>query len=229
MEDLAWHINCYLVIQGQSSLITQHNKMNKTILCLAIALVSGAASALAIPTTLAVDFRSTAWQSAGGKSSYSTGNVTDTAALPAGSTLTQSSMAGIGINAPLLSGTFDILNAAFSLGSGSGLTGAWVTNLFSGTLETGALLLNTTQGLQTYFFSGLQTSSQDPLGAAYINFGGAYNVLSAQFVAVNPLSILGSKNYSVAGFTTVPDGGTTLTLLGIGFISLTALRRRFAL
>jgi hypothetical protein len=208
--------------------------MNKTILSLAIAMVSSAVSALAIPTTLSVDFRSAAWQSAAGKTSYTTGNVTDTAAYPPGSTLTASSTAGVGIKAPSLSsGTVDILNVTFSLGSGSGLTGAWVTNLFSGTLETGTLVLDTTQGiLSPILFSGLLTSSQDPLGDVYIDFGGAYNVLSAQFYALDPLSSLGIKDYSVAGFAdppAVPDGGTTLTLLGIGFISLTVLRRRFGL
>jgi hypothetical protein len=204
--------------------------MNKTLLYLAIAMFSGAASALAVPTTLDVDLRSAAWQAANGKTTYSVGNVSDTAAFPPGSTLTWSSTAGVGDNAPALAGTFDILNVAFLNGTGNGFTGAWVTNLFSGTLETGTLLLNTAQGLDTFTFSGLQTSAQNPLGDLYVNFGGALNVLSAQFVTVNPLSLLGSKNYSVAGFSSsVPDGGTTLTLLGIGFMSLTMLRRRFAL
>jgi VPDSG-CTERM motif len=206
--------------------------MNKTIVCIAIAIVGGSGSALAVPTTLGVDFRSAAWQAAAGKTSYSSGNVTDTAAAPAGSTLTTSLTTGIGVGAPsAFSGILDILNVAFSLGSGTNLTGAWVTNLFSGTLETGSLLLNTTKGLEVFSFSGLSSSSKDPLGDVYINFGGAYNVLSAQFYALNPLSILGAKDYSVAGFSSssVPDGGTTLTLLGIGLVSLTVLRRRFAL
>jgi hypothetical protein len=202
--------------------------MNKTILCLAIAMIGGAASALAIPTSLGVDFRSAAWQAAAGKSSFVSGNVTDNAVLPFGSTLTASSTLGIGINAPTpLSGTLDILNVTFNLGSGTGLTGAWVTNLFSGTLETGSLVLQTTQGTQTFLFSGIQSSSQNSLGDVYVNFGSAYNVLSANFLALNPLSALGTKNYSVAGFSSsVPDGGTTLSLLGIGLISLTVLRRK---
>jgi hypothetical protein len=202
--------------------------MNKTILCLAIAMMGGAASALAIPTSLGVDFRSAAWQAAAGQTTFTSGNVKDSAALPLGATLTASSTAGIGINAPTpLSGTVDILNVAFSLASGTGLTGAWVTNLFSGTLESGTLVLNTTKGTETYLFSGLQSSSQNSLGDVYVNFGGAYNVLSASFLVANPLSVLGTKNYSVAGFSSsVPDGGTTLSLLGIGLISLTVLRRK---
>src|ERR1700674_778064 len=157
--------------------------MNKTILCVAIAMVGGAASALAIPTTLGVDFRSAAWQSASGRSTYSVGNVTDTVVFPSGSTLTASSTAGIGVNVPWswvsadIRVSADILNTTFSLGSGQGLTGAWVTNLFSRTFETGTLVLDTTQGTQNIFFSGIQTQSEDPLGDVYINFGGAYNVL----------------------------------------------------
>ncbi len=212
---------------GQSSQINKYNKMNKTILCLAIAMVGGAASALAIPTSLTVDFRSAAWQPAAGQSTFSAGNVTNSAVFPWGSTLTASSTAGIGVNVPLSLVSADIMNTTFSLGSGKGLTGAWVTNLFSGTLESGTLVLETTKGVEDYFFSGLQTNSQDPLGDVYINFGGAYDVLGAQFFEAS----LGSKPYSVAGFTSasVPDGGSTLTLLGIGFVSLTAFRRRFAL
>jgi hypothetical protein len=196
--------------------------MNKTILCSAIAMVIGTASAFAIPTSLSIDFRSGAWQSAAGQSSYTVGNVTDSAVYPVGSTLSASTTAGVGVNVPLSWVSADIMNTTFSLGSGKALTGAWVTNLFSGTLELGTLVLNTTQGVEDYTFSG-----QNSTGNAYIDFGGAYNVLSAEFFEAG----IGSKAYSVAGFTSasVPDGGATLTLLGIGFISLTALRRRFAL
>ena len=198
--------------------------MNKTILSLAIAMVSGAVSALAIPSTLGVDFRTPAWQSAAGHSSDTVNSVTATAVYPPGSTLSASSTLGIGINAPTpSSGTIDILNVTFSLASGNGLTGAWVTNL--GTLEAGELVLDTTQGDLTFSFSGAQASSGD----LFVSFGSAYDVLSAQFYTVNATSVLGVPDYSVAGFTSVPDGGTTLTLLGIGFISLTVLRRRFGL
>lgn len=183
-------------------------------------MVIGAASASAIPTTLSVDFRSAAWQQAAGKSSFSVGNVTDTAVFPFGSTLTASSTAGLGVNVPLSWTTADIMNVTFSLGSGKGLTGAWVTNLFSGTLELGTLVLDTTQGVIDISFSG-----QNSLGDLYVSFGGAYNVTGAEFFEGG----IGSKPYSVAGFTSVPDGAATLTLLGIGLVSLTALRLRFAL
>jgi hypothetical protein len=81
----------------------------------------------------------------------------------------------------------------------------------------------------TVLFSGLQTSAQNPLGDVYVNFGGPLNVLSAQFYETGGFnSVAGTQNYSVAGFSGVPDGGPTLTLLGIGLISLMAFRRRFA-
>jgi len=119
-------------------------------------------------------------------------------------------------------GPVEIMTTSFSLSSGTGLTGVWVTNLFAGKLlsETGLLVLDTTQGTKTISFSGLQTSAQDALGDVDISFGGAYNVLDATFFGV-------VGNYSVAGFTRhVPEGGTTLALLGIGLIGLSVLRSR---
>jgi len=207
--------------------------MNKTIFYLAITMLGGAVSAFAVPTTLAVDYRSAAWKPAAGQTNYSVSNVDDTAAFPPGSILTWSSSAGVGVDAPFLLGVgnIDILNVTFGAGAGNGLTGAWVTNLFNGLVDnTGLLVLNTSTGTDFIGFYGLQTSSQNPLGDVYVDFGGAQNVTSAQFYEVNSLGgALGSKGYSVAGFSSsVPDGGTTLTLLGIGLISLTVLNRRFA-
>ena len=148
------------------------------------------------------------------------------AAYPPGSVLTWSSTAGIGIDAPgiLAANPVDILNISLGNGSGNGLTGAWVTNLFGGSAESGVLELATTTGTDIIDFSG-----QDSTGNVYINFGSALNVLTAEFCALSPTGQLFSQTYSVAGFTAVPDSGTTLTLLGIGLIGLTTLRRRFAL
>ena len=86
-------------------------------------------------------------------------------------------------------------------------------------------MLHTTKGDYAFSFNGLEASS----GNFFINFGSAYNVNSAQFYTVNATSGMGVPDYCVAGFSSVPDGGTTLTLLGIGFLSLTVLRRRFGL
>lgn len=159
------------------------------------------------------------------------GNVTATAAYPPGSVLTWSSTAGLGIDSPSLLGlgTIDLLNITLAAGTGKGLNGVLVTNLFKGVRdEAGLLALNTTAGTDYVGFLGQQTKSQNPLGDVYVGFGGPHNVLSASFYEVNALGgLTGNKNYSVAGFSRVPDGGPTLTLLGIGLISLMAFRRRF--
>jgi len=208
--------------------------MYKSIFALIIALFGGIASAVAIPSSLGIDFRTTAWDPPTAPTQQTVGNITATATYPPGSVLTWSSTAGIGINSPspLGVGTIDILNMSFAAGSGNGLTGAWVTDLFNGAVdEAGLLVLKLSSGAtDTIAFLGQETASQDPLGDVYISFGGPLNVLSANFYETGGFnSLVGNKNYSVAGFTSVPDGGTTLTLLGIGLISLTAFRRRFAL
>ena len=81
--------------------------MRKNTLLLVGALFGATASALAIPSTLGIDFRTAAWTSAGGKTQDTVGNITVTAAFPVGSTLTQSSSAGIGINSPASFGHCD--------------------------------------------------------------------------------------------------------------------------
>jgi hypothetical protein len=219
-----WHGLCSIAVQQKRKISKE--PMIKNILCLAVTIVSGVAPALAIPTTLSVDFRSAAWQAASGHTISTINNVTAVADFPPGSTLGWSSSGGLGVGGYLGSSTtigpVEIMTTAFSLSSGQGLTGVWVTNLFAGTLlsETGMLLLETTQGLKAVSFSGLQTSAQDSLGDVDVSFGGTYNVLNATFFGV-------VGNYSVAGFTRqVPEGGTTLALLGIGLIGLSVLRLR---
>jgi hypothetical protein len=212
--------HCLLSIaQQQISLI--RNYMYKNIFALIIALFGGIASAVAIPSSLSVDFMTPGWVT--GDTTETVDNVTVTAVYPPGSTLTASSSLGIGINAPsAIAGTIDLLNVTFGLQSGNGLTGAWVTNV--GLLEGGELVLDTTKGDLTYTFTGAEASSGD----YFISFGGALDVLAAQFYTVDATSILGTPDYSVAGFTSVPDGGTTLTLLGIGLLGLVVFRRKFA-
>jgi hypothetical protein len=200
--------------------------MIKNILTLAITVLSGAVSAFAIPTTLSVDFRTAAWASANGHTSDTINGITSTADFPPGSLLGWSSSGGLGVGGilgnPSTIGPVEIMTTSFALSSGKGLTGVWVTNLFGGTLvsETGLIVLDTTEGLKAIGFSGLPKSASDPLGDVNVSFGGAYNVLSATFFGV-------VGNYSVAGFTRqVPEGGTTLALLGIGLIGISFLRSR---
>jgi VPDSG-CTERM motif len=197
--------------------------MNKAILCLITAILGGVVSAFALP--LDINLTSAGWSSANGTTQYTSGNITAFAAYPPGSILTWSSSAGIGIDAPgfLALSPVDILNLSFTNGSGNGLTGALVTNLPSGSLDLGVLELVTTTGTGIIDFSGQNSS-----GNVYINFGSALNVLTAEFCALDPTGQLFSQGYSVAGFTRVPDGGTTVALLGMGLISLMIFRRRFA-
>lgn len=198
--------------------------MYKYIFAIIIALSGGIASAVAIPSNLAINLESTSWSSANGKALDTVGNVTASAAYPPGSVLSWSSTAGLGIDADgfLALSPIDIMNVSFANGSGKGLNGAWITNLSSSTPEQGILELITTTGTDSYYFSGNSS------GNVYVGFGGALNVLAAEFCALDPAGQLFTQSYSVAGFTKVPDGGTTLTLLGMGLLSLMAFRKRFA-
>ena len=198
--------------------------MHKKILALIIALFGGAAAAWAVPTNLAVNFESTAWDPPTQPTQETVGNITVYAKFPPGSVLSWSSTAGLGIDADgiLAASPVDIMNVNFANGSGLGLTGTWVTNLPSTALESGVLELITTTGTDYFDFSGNSS------GDVYINFGGALDVLTAEFCALDPTGQLFNQTYSVAGFTSVPDGGTTVMLLGIGLLSLVVFRRRFA-
>ena len=199
--------------------------MFKNILALTVALLGGAAAAWAVPSNLSVDFESTAWDPPTAPAQETVGNITVTAEFPPGSVLSWSSTLGLGVSAQGLIGEaspIDIMNVSFANGSGLGLTGTWVTNLPSTALESGVLELITTTGTDYFDFSGNSS------GDVYINFGSALDVLTAEFEALDATGELFNQTYSVAGFTSVPDGGTTVTLLGIGLLSLVVFRRRFA-
>jgi hypothetical protein len=196
--------------------------MFKKILPLIIALFGGMASAFAT----SIDFESTAWGAPSGSTSDTVGNITVTAEFPPGSVLTWSSTLGIGIDAPgiLALSPVDIMNVSFASNSGSGLTGVSITDLPSGSLESGVLELFLAGGTSDIIdFSGDSSN-----GDLYVSFGSALDVLTAEFLAVDPTGQLLGQTYSVAGFTSVPDGGTTLTLLGIGLLSLVIFRRKLA-
>ena len=216
-------------------------------------MLGGAAPALAVPTTLVYRSKSAAGKSAAGKpavgkTSNSADDITDTAPVSPGPSVTPSSTAGVEDSGPLLSGASTVLSLTPSAGAGSGWNGDWGIDIFSATLQSTSVPLNTKRSAPV-FFPELQTISQDPIADLPTNLGGISNVSAA----VKPLSTLDAKYHpvpdvapvpdaapvpgfsSVSGvasaprITSVPDSGTTLTLLGIGFVSLTALRRRFAL
>jgi hypothetical protein len=195
--------------------------MNKTLLSVVAALFGGAASALAIPSSLNIDLRTAPWSTSPGTVTDTVGNVTATAAFPPGSVLNWSSTAGISINSPsfLGLGTIDILNFSFAAGSGNGLTGVWVTNLFSGLIdESGVVQLSTSTGTYYASFLGQQTSSQNPLGDVYVNFGGALDVLSAQFYAVNAVGpLVGNQTILWQASPPFPTVGQPLLSLASGW------------
>jgi hypothetical protein len=183
--------------------------MIKSFFGVAIALMAGAISSFAIPTSLSLDLRSKAWQPDNGRPSYTVNNVTAT-----GSTLNWNSTEGVGI-----SSSEGEMNFQFSLGSGNGLTGVWVTNLFFKTgivPQGGVLILDTTVGDQKFFILGEKTAAQDPLGDVFVSFNGTYDVLDASFFRQ-----VGS--FDVAGFSRVPETGSTLIFLAVGLLSLCAL------
>jgi len=238
---------------------TKQNNMNKTILCLAIAIVGGAASALAVPTTLARPLKSAGGKpavgkSAAGKAVQPAAGITDTTPVSPGSSVTPTSTAGVDDNGRFLSGVSTVLSLTPSAGAGSGWNGDWGIDVFSATLQSTSVPLNMTHKGTPVTFVGLDPISQGPLVSVVTNDGGKSNVPPAHFDAVNPLSALDSKDHTVPSVasvsgsgvasglsgtsasgvasiprvTSVPDGGTTVALLGIGFICLAGLHRRFA-
>jgi hypothetical protein len=149
--------------------------MYRNVFALLIALFGGIASAVAIPSSLDIDLRSANWGWAIGTTQDTQGNVTAFAAFPLRSVLTWSSTAGIGIDAPPILAA-SAIDVSFANGSGNGLTGSWVTNLFGGSAESGVLELVTTTGTDIIDFS-----RQNSTGDVYISFGNALNVLTAEF------------------------------------------------
>ena len=73
-----------------------------------------------------------------------------------------------------------------------------------------------------------QNNTQQPRKGGRFEIARGVNVIFVERY-VRGLILSCALSGRVAFWPTVPDGGTTLTLLGIGLVSLTALRRRFAL
>jgi VPDSG-CTERM motif len=124
-----------------------------------------------------------------------------------------------GTNLDLATGSTYVFNISGSLALNSSkildLTGANV--LFNITGSQGAALSgglsqeSVLDGILLAPYAGVQVTSGLVVGE--IISGGNVGIASGG---------------QVQGISSVPDGGTTLTLLGIGLISLTAFRRRFA-
>lgn len=143
--------------------------------------------------------------------------------------MTQSGTDGLGINGLVGDdsevGIGEFLRVTFAAGSGNGLTGAWLTKLFTG--EPGLLGPITEAGyvslyvggsfLKDVAFSGLQTVGQNSLGDVYADFGGALDLSEARFYSGQLFNGILVNDYSVAGLQVpapVADGGLSLGLLG---------------
>ncbi len=221
---------------------------NSIVMLAAILTASISASAIPAVGSLEVDFREAGWAVNGTQTSKTVDNVTaagrrltavgGVVAAP----LTQSGTDGLGINGLVGDdsevGIGEFLRVTFAAGSGNGLTGAWLTKLFTG--EPGLLGPITEAGyvslyvggsfLKDVAFSGLQTVGQNALGDVYADFGGALDLSEARFYSSGQLfnGIL-VNDYSVAGLqkpAPVADGGLSLGLLGAGLIGVGALSRR---
>lgn len=224
--------------------------MTKNSIVTLAALLTASVSASAIPAvgSLEVDFREAAWAVNGTQTTKTVGDITaagrrinllgNEVAAP----LTQSSTDGLGVNSPGVDdselGVAEILRVTFSNGSGDGLTGTWLTKLFTGEpgllgpiTETGYVKLYVGGNfLMDVAFSGFQTTAQNSLGDVYASFGSALNLSEARFYSSGQLlNGLFVNDYGVAGFekpASVADGGLTCGLLGAGLLGVGLVSRR---
>jgi len=206
--------------------------MQKLTISLITVLIFGAVSSWAIPSALDIDFRSGNWSGANGVHSYAVSGATATAFQqslngPRPALLSYSATAGLGIDSTILLedphevGPFEFLEVSFA--APAKLRGVWLTTLFREIFrDTGFVDLTLSDGsFASFSFAGQQTARQNPLGDVYVDLGGL-EVSKAEFFADD--GVLRNRDYSVAGFV-VPDGGTTMTLLGCSTLIIVALRR----
>lgn len=204
------------------------NKMKnliKPMMVLILVLSSTAASA-SIIDYLEIDLRTSQWVGARGANSYTVNDVTVTA-LPGTLSLYQDNIDGIGI----LGGEPDEINFGetldISFASSAALTGVWITDLFPSpdggvNGEEGYLELFLTNGSSSILsFIGNQSHAAN--GEQWIDFGGSVDVASISFTTDAKYS----SEFSVAGFTTIPEANT-ISMFVLGLFLLSVYRRKQA-
>lgn len=200
--------------------------------------VSSLQAAVILPGvgTLDIDFREASWADANGLNSFSFGGITATA-NPNPAELTQGSLFGLGVDSqgqgsPDIPSEIDKnerLELVFSGGSGLGLAGVWLTNLFpddplvAGNKSDTALV--TLTFLDSTSIEYKVPGTDETNGNFFLDFGGNRNVSKIDFNNFG-----GQSDYSVVGFS-VPEGGSTLLVLGmalVGLAGVTSYQRRLA-
>lgn len=214
--------------------------MNAKLITTALAVLGGTVAVSALEV---IDFTDAAWALPNNTTvSKTVAGTTATATSVGGSLpvyLSQSAANGLGINTTTIDiedeiQTITVFGSSYveiltvDLAPGKYATGASIKNLFRNANETG---FADEKGVVELWNNGFlqitlpfQADATSSSGNLFVSFGGGYDALKfyAQETALFTIS-----DFSVASLN-VPDGGSSLVLLGLGLVGVGALRRRLA-